>query len=127
VQELLEALRPNPACVVGRTNDLLAADPAGLGLLAGLEGWPARQRNIIRYIFPHPMARELYVDWEKLLPGSVAHFRAMAGAGPDAPDTVQRVGEPAVKSRTFAQLWERYEVCVSTDGEKRFRHPWWVG
>lgn len=123
VQELLKALRPNPAYVVGRTNDLLAANPAGLSLLSGLEQWPAQQRNIIRYIFLHPAARELYMDWEKLLPASVAHLRAMAGADPDAPEIVQLVGELAVKSRTFARLWERYEVCVSTDGEKRFRHP----
>jgi transcriptional regulator with XRE-family HTH domain len=120
---LLEALRPNPAYVTSRTNDVLAANPAGLGLLAGIEEWPAARRNIIRYVFLHPQARQLYVDWERLLPGSVAHLRAMAGVDPDAPDLVQLVGELTVKSSRFASLWERYEVGVSTDGVKRFRHP----
>lgn len=123
IELLLESLRPNPAYVVSRTNDLLAANPPGLGLLAGITDWPPEQRNIIRYVFLHPAARELYVDWEQLLPQAVAHLRAMAGSQPDAPDLQQLVGELAVRSREFARLWERYEVNLRSDGTKRFRHP----
>jgi transcriptional regulator with XRE-family HTH domain len=36
VRQLLEALRPNPAYVLSRTNDLLVANPAGFQLLPGL-------------------------------------------------------------------------------------------
>jgi len=39
VRHLLETLRPNPAYVLSRTNDLLAANPAGLQLLPGLAGF----------------------------------------------------------------------------------------
>jgi MmyB-like transcription regulator ligand binding domain len=58
-------LRPNPAYVLSRTNDLLAANPAGFHLLPGLAEWPARQRNTIRYTFLHPAARALWPDWEQ--------------------------------------------------------------
>ena len=57
VRQLLEALHPNPAYVLSRTNDLLAANPGGFQLLPGLAEWPARQRNTIRYTFLHPAAR----------------------------------------------------------------------
>jgi transcriptional regulator with XRE-family HTH domain len=57
VKLLLESLRPHPAHVVSRTNDLLAANPGGLRLLPGIEDWPARERNIARYLFLHPAAR----------------------------------------------------------------------
>jgi len=123
VRQLLEALRPNSAYVLSRTNDLLAANPAGLQLLPGLAGWPARQRNTIRYTFLHPAARALWPDWEQKARGCVAHLHAVAGADPDAPDLAAIIGELIVKSPDFSRLWDRYEVRRMGDGEKVFRHP----
>jgi len=60
---LLERLRPNPAYVVSRTMDILAANPGGLVLYAGLEDWPGKQRNLARYVFLHPAARDLFEEW----------------------------------------------------------------
>ncbi|OIV37789.1 transcriptional regulator [Mangrovactinospora gilvigrisea] len=120
---LLEALRPNPVYVVNRVNDLIAANRPGLRLIAGMDEWPAERRNMTRYLFLHPAAHTLYRDHAKLLPSSVAHLRALAGADPDAPDLVRLVGELAVKSSDFARLWERHDVRARTDGTKRFRHP----
>src|SRR5580658_1071280 len=113
VRQLLEALRPNPAYVLSRTNDLLA----------GLAEWPARQRNTIRYTFLHPAARALWPDWEQKARGCVAHLHAVAGADPDAPDLAAIIGELIVKSPDFSRLWDRYEVRRMGDGEKIFRHP----
>ncbi|MEV8516358.1 helix-turn-helix transcriptional regulator [Dactylosporangium sp. NPDC051484] len=122
-RHLLEALRPNPAYVVSPINDLLAANPAGLRLLAGIDSWPVRQRNIIRYVFLHPAARRLYEDWDEMAPGVVAHLRAMAGEHAHTPQFVELVGELTVKSDEFAGLWQRYELDAHTNGRKRFRHP----
>jgi transcriptional regulator with XRE-family HTH domain len=123
VKLLLETLRPNPAYVVSRTNDLLAANPSGLRLIHGIADWPVRQRNTIRYTFLHPMARDLWPDWELKAKGCVAQLRAIAGSDPDAPDLAALVGELIVKSPDFNRLWERYEVRSIGDGEKTFRHP----
>jgi transcriptional regulator with XRE-family HTH domain len=123
VSQLLESLRPCPAYVVSRTNDLLAANPSGLRLLAGIETWPARRRNIVRHMFLHPGARRLYADWDKLAPGTVAHLRAMSGTDPTTPELTDLVEELMVKSEDFARLWERYEVRSRDAGRKRFRHP----
>ncbi|WP_075734326.1 helix-turn-helix domain-containing protein [Streptomyces acidiscabies] len=123
VRQLLETLRPSPAYVVSRTNDLLAANPGGLRLLHGIADWPERQRNTVRYVFLHPAARELWVDWERKAKGCVAQLRAIAGSDPDAPDLAALVGELIVKSPDFNRLWERYEVHTIGDGEKTLRHP----
>jgi transcriptional regulator with XRE-family HTH domain len=123
VRQLLEALRPNPAYVLSRTNDLLDANPGGYQLLPGLAEWPARQRNTIRYTFLHPAARALWPDWEQKARGCVAHLHAVAGADPDAPDLAAIIGELIVKSPDFSRLWDRYEVRRMGDGEKVFRHP----
>ncbi|MFI6325215.1 helix-turn-helix transcriptional regulator [Nonomuraea sp. NPDC050556] len=120
---LLESLRPNPAYVVSRTNDLLAANPGGLGLLPGLADWPPLERNITRYVFLHPAARTLWEDWEQLAVGTVAHLRAVAGADPSAPDLTALVGELLVKSEEFGRLWGRYDVRPRSSGSKAYRHP----
>ncbi len=123
VKQLLETVRPNPAYVVSRTNDLLAANPGGVRLLHGIADWPARQRNTIRYTFLHPAARDLWPDWEQKAKGCVAQLRAVAGSDPDAPDLAALVGELIVKSPEFNRLWERYEIRAIGDGSKTFRHP----
>ena len=123
ITQLLETLRPNPAYVVNRTNDMLAANPGGLRLLYGIADWPVRQRNTVRYTFLHPAARELWTHWEQKAKGCVAQLRAIAGADPDALDLASLVGELIVKSPDFNRLWERYEVRTIGDSEKTLRHP----
>jgi len=123
VKLLLESLRPNPAYVVSRTNDILATNPGGLALLPGMADWPARQRNTIRYTFLHPAARTLWPDWEVKARACVAHLRAVAGTDPDAPELLAVVGELAVKSQDFSRMWERYDVRRVGNGQKTFVHP----
>jgi transcriptional regulator with XRE-family HTH domain len=124
VRLLLEGLRPHPALVLSRTMDVLAANPAGLRLYAGMEDWPARQRNLARYVFLHPAARTLFGDaWNSQVRGCVARLRALAGTDPDAPDLAALAGELLLKSPEFARLWERYDVRPHTSAAKIFHHP----
>ncbi|WP_327731657.1 helix-turn-helix transcriptional regulator [Streptomyces sp. NBC_00487] len=123
VKLLLESLRPYPAHVFSRTGDVLAYNPGGLRLLAGLDDWPAKQRNIARYVFLHPAARGLFDDWHIQVRTCVNGLRALAGREPDAPDLTQLVGELLLKSPEFARLWERYDVKGHTYGRKTFHHP----
>ncbi|WP_432094532.1 helix-turn-helix transcriptional regulator [Streptomyces sp. bgisy100] len=123
VRALLETLRPSPAYVVSRTNDLLAANRPGLRLFPGITDWPRELRNTTRYMFLHPMGRTLYRDWEKMAAHSTAHLRAIAGADPDAPELARLVGELMLKSPEFARLWDRYDVRAGGGGRKHFQHP----
>ncbi|TRO60289.1 helix-turn-helix transcriptional regulator [Streptomyces sp. IB201691-2A2] len=120
---LLESLRPSPAHVVSRTMDVLAANPGGLRLMAGLADWPQGQRNIVRYVFLHPTARVLFEDWEIQIRGCVARLRTLAGVEPDAPDLTGLVDELLAKSPDFARLWEDYDVTGHSSGRKTFHHP----
>jgi transcriptional regulator with XRE-family HTH domain len=120
---LLDSVRPNPAYVIGRTNDMLAANAGGLALLPGITDWPASQRNTIRYTFLHPGARDLWPDWEQKARACVAQLRAVAGGDPDSPDLAALLGELLVKSQDFGRMWERYEVRRIGDGRKLWRHP----
>jgi hypothetical protein len=121
---LLEALRPNPAYLTSRTLDVLAANPGAHALYTGLDEWPPGQRNIARFLFLHPTAREIYADWEHQIRGCAARLRALAGTEPDAPDLAALVGELLLKSPEFAKLWERYDVTRPASTQKKtFHHP----
>jgi transcriptional regulator with XRE-family HTH domain len=120
---LLETLRPSPAAALSRVNDLLAANPAGLALFHGIADWPEQQRNLTRYLFLHPAARELWVDWEHIAAGHVAHLRTVAGQDPEAPDITSLITGLLADSPDFARLWARYDVKPRTTGVKRFQHP----
>ncbi|MER5949336.1 helix-turn-helix transcriptional regulator [Streptomyces sp. NPDC001904] len=123
VSSMLEALRPLPAYVVNRYNFTLAANPAGRRLMPGLWDWPAEQRSITRYLFLHPVGRELYVPWEETVTASVAHLRAIAGGDPDDPRLTGLVGELLLKSPEFTRIWDRYDVQERSGGTKTFAHP----
>lgn len=123
VYQLLETLRPHPAYVLSRSMEFLASNRSGLALYAGLGDWPAKQRNLARYLFLHPTARELFPDWDNQVRGCVARLRAVAGTAPDAPDLTQLVGELVLKSPDFAKLWERYDVTGRKPAHKTFQHP----
>jgi transcriptional regulator with XRE-family HTH domain len=123
VKLLLESLRPGPAQVLSRTGDLLAWNPGGLRLLSGIEEWPTRRRNIARYLFLHPAARDLFHDWHIQIRGCVVRLRALAGTDPDAPDLAGLAGELLLKSPEFTRLWERYDIRANSHGRKTFHHP----
>ncbi|MFD1938980.1 helix-turn-helix transcriptional regulator [Nonomuraea mangrovi] len=123
VRRLLDIVRPYPAYVLSRANDLLAANEQGMKLLPGIEQWPAAARNTARYTFLHPDARRVYGNWEEVAAATVAHLRAAAGAHPDAEELTGLIDELSVKSGEFAGLWERYDVRARTNGRKRFQHP----
>jgi transcriptional regulator with XRE-family HTH domain len=121
---VLETLRPSPAYIISRSMDLLAWNSGGLALYAGLDDWPATQRNIARYLFLHPTARTLFQDeWEYQVRGCVARLRAQAGIDPDAPDLTSLVGELLLKSPEFAKLWERYDVVGRKEGPEDLPSP----
>ncbi|MET7337385.1 transcriptional regulator [Nonomuraea sp. NPDC005650] len=123
IRLLLESLRPNPAHVVSRTTDVLACNPGGLRLFAGMDKWPVEQRNVVRYVFLHPDAPDLFDDWDEQIRACVGRLRALAGTDPDAPDLAELVDELLAKSPEFARLWERYDVRAHPQGRKTFHHP----
>ena len=57
--------------MLSATSDILAANPKGLALLAGIADWPPDRRNTTRYTLLHPNARTLFADWDKAAVGSV--------------------------------------------------------
>lgn len=120
---LLDTVRPCAAYVQNDVNDILAANPEGLALLAGIEEWPAQRRNTLRYVFCHPTARMLYPDWEATAQATVANLRARSVAATQSPDLAALVEEVSAASAEFARLWRRYDLRYRRSQVKVFHHP----
>ncbi|MEV5568964.1 helix-turn-helix transcriptional regulator [Spirillospora sp. NPDC052269] len=123
VLRLLERVRPCPAYVLSRTSDMLAANPEGLALFAGMDEWPSERRNTIRYVFLHPAARDVLADWEKAAATSAAQLRSLTATLPDAPDLTALIDELTAASPDFARLWNRHDVQARRGDRKSFHHP----
>jgi transcriptional regulator with XRE-family HTH domain len=123
VRRLLDMIAPAPAYLLNRRNDVLAANPAGIALLPGLDQWPSARRNTIRYIFLHPVARRLFVNWNAVAVGAVAHLRAMSGLHPYDRDLDQLIEELAARSEEFPRMWCQHDVHSLSTGRKVIDHP----
>ncbi|MEV4255724.1 helix-turn-helix transcriptional regulator [Spirillospora sp. NPDC049652] len=123
VLRLLERVRPCPAYVLGRTSDILAANPEGLALFAGMDEWPPERRNTIRYVFLHPAAPDVLADWEKAAATSAAQLRALTATLRNDPDLTALIEELTAESTAFAALWQRHDVQARRGDRKTFHHP----
>ena len=124
VEQLLERLRPSPAYVLNRISDILAANPEAVALHAGLDRWPRARWNTIRYLFLHPAARELFVDWQDVATSTVAHLHAaLANPTSDFTHASALIAELSASSQEFARLWKRYDVHPRRSRPKTFQHP----
>jgi transcriptional regulator with XRE-family HTH domain len=121
--QLLETVRPTPAYVLDPTSNILAANPEGTRLMAGIDDWPQAQRNLVRYVFVHPTARDVFVSWRRMAEDCVAHLRTVAAADPDSPELDALVTELSAASTEFAELWRHYDVRTKSGSRRTLHHP----
>lgn len=123
IDALLARLSPSPAYVLNRVSDMIAANPEGLALFHGIASWAPERRNTIRYIFTHPGARALFVDWDATTRASVAQLRTMNAHCPTDPHLLNLVTELETADAIFRRLWTSHEVGPRRHTRKAFNHP----
>ncbi|MFE9921891.1 helix-turn-helix transcriptional regulator [Streptomyces sp. NPDC005774] len=121
--QLLDALDGEPALVLGRRTDILAANRMARALFADFDRLPPRGRNYARWMFLDDTARSLFVDWEEQARTVVESLRLEVGRDPDDRATVSLVAGLREHSREFDRWWEQHRVHRRTHGSKRLRHP----
>ena len=89
------------------------------------EGWLASdcQKNLLRYVFVEPSARNLIADWEERSHRIVAEFRADYGRSLSDPRTNALIDALRAESPAFAQAWNGQSVIGREGGVRRFHHP----
>lgn len=113
---------PNPAMVQGPRMEILASNQAMRAVLTDWNIMPRSERNIARWLFLAPEARNRYVEWESVAATTVASLRA--SHDPRSPDEAleRLVGELSVASPEFAAYWADYRLFKHTHGAKSFFH-----
>lgn len=121
--QLLDALDGEPALILGRRTDILAANRMAKALFADFDLLPPAHRNYARWMFLDEAAHALFVDWPDQARAAVESLRFEVGRDPDDRATTALVTELRQHSREFDQWWEQHRVHQRTHGSKRLRHP----
>ncbi|GAA4599528.1 helix-turn-helix transcriptional regulator [Planotetraspora phitsanulokensis] len=122
--ELLDTLEQAgvPACVLSRCLDVLVANRPYRALLMWSDDRPARDRNLARFCFLDPSARELYADWETVAADLTAVLHFAVGRHPGEPKLNELIGE-LLEDEDFRRVWAAHHVHERTSGTKGFHHP----
>lgn len=113
---MMEAWHAQPALVLGRAYDVLAANDLGRCLF-GDSG------NLMEKVFLDPDARSFYLDWEQVSRDLVAGFRVLHGEAPRHPRIQAVLRELLEGSPEFAELWSRHDARGKLAERKRLSHP----
>ena len=118
---IVAAVRPNPAYILDRLGNMVAANPEGLALYDGFAELPSDQRNTCRYLLLDPRAPQTFADWEQLARGAVAHLRAANADRLDDPELRELVAELSERSPQFRQWWTEHVVARRRAAVTRIR------
>jgi len=122
-RRMLELLSPPTAAyVIDRHSDVLAWNSSAAALFGHLVPGPRRPNNV-RFVFTHPQAAELFVDWPEIAADSVAHLRAATGHRPDDKKLAELVAQLSETSPDFRRLWAARQLRHKVEGRKELHHP----
>ncbi|CAM4200986.1 helix-turn-helix transcriptional regulator [Kibdelosporangium persicum] len=120
---VLESLPDVPVMLVGRRMDVLGVNKLAAALYKDFDAAPPHERNVVRYMFLDPAARELYVDWADGARSAVASLQFYAGQHPHDPQLAALVGELSVRDKDFRRWWADHDVFRHGHGSKKLHHP----
>jgi transcriptional regulator with XRE-family HTH domain len=123
VQQILDALGAYPAYVANARWDAVAWNEAACRVFADFAALRPPDRNLLRFIFTHPLARELYADWAGAAQRILALFRASTGRYVGEAWFAELVADLSRASPEFAAWWPRNDVHGTPQGAKEIEHP----
>jgi transcriptional regulator with XRE-family HTH domain len=122
LEELIDAIDPNPAYVVGARWDVLGANHTARQLFSDWESKRTkRERNLLYYYCCDPAARSLFVDWEQEAADQLALFRAAYARHADDPSFRSLLDEIFAENPDAREWWERHDSDPSRGRTKRIR------
>lgn len=118
---LVQAVR-TPAYVLDRHWDAVAWNRPAANLFTDWLGPHGRERNLLRYVFLNPCAREFIVNWQERSRRLVAEYRADTAAPRNDPSRNALVRELAAASVEFTAAWRAQRVYARDGGPRHFSH-----
>ncbi|MFI1470539.1 helix-turn-helix transcriptional regulator [Streptomyces wuyuanensis] len=120
---LLEVLRDAPALILDGRMDVLALNRMACAVYIDFDALPARERNLARFIFLDPAARELFIDWDKAARMVVTGLHLYAGRHPSDPRLTELIDQLSTVDEDFHRWWAAHDVEEFSHGTRHYRHP----
>ncbi|MFF3945593.1 helix-turn-helix transcriptional regulator [Streptomyces sp. NPDC001902] len=120
---LLEVLADSPAMILDGRMDVLAVNRMARALFVDFDAMPVRERNLARFVFLDPAARELFIDWDMAARMVVTGLHLYAGQNPDDTRLTELIGHLSAADADFSRWWSAHDVEVFSHGTRRCRHP----
>jgi transcriptional regulator with XRE-family HTH domain len=124
--QLLVHAVATPAYILDRHWNALAWNAAAADLFSdwlGSQDAAVADRNLLRYVFLHPRASQLIVDWDHRARRLVAEYRADSAAWPSDAGNQALVKELSDGNAAFAAAWHAQQVLAREGGARSFLHP----
>jgi transcriptional regulator with XRE-family HTH domain len=123
LQQMLDDLNPDPACVIGRRWDYLAWNRAADGVFGISEASPPHAHNVIWRFFTDSTMREQFSHWEQMARGILAEFRAASARYPGDVWFEELIEDLHQASPDFRLWWSHHDVSNFMDNDKIIEHP----
>jgi transcriptional regulator with XRE-family HTH domain len=123
LQRVLDALEPSPALIRTATWDVVAWNRAVAVMLTDYGAMPPEQRNILRFIFLDPSARDAQYEWESVAEFVLGAFRIDVARAGAAAEMELLVDEMCRLSPEFKAMWRDNEVRHHGERVKHIKHP----
>ena len=120
---MIAALEAQPAFVIGNRLDVLAANWMTAQVMGDWLDRPQNQRNLARFIFLDPEARDIHQNWRGIAEEAVATLSHYAGQHPDDPELALLVDDLRAQSPEFAAWWASHDVRSRSFGTTTYLHP----
>ncbi|GIO63907.1 MULTISPECIES: helix-turn-helix transcriptional regulator [Paenibacillus] len=122
LQSVLDDLNPVPAYVMGRRWDFLAWNAMAGDIFAMDIPAPPYHYNLVWRLFTLPIARQRYLDWERVARSVISEFhtaraRYMEDEGMDA-----LIRDLKEASPDFSRLWLQHDPAEKMEGHKEIEH-----
>jgi transcriptional regulator with XRE-family HTH domain len=122
LQQMVDALDPIPASVLGSRWDYLAWNKAADALFSVPEASSPYARNLIWQTFTNPMRRESPY-WEAIARAMLGEFRATSMRHPGGAWFEELIEDLKRVSPEFREWWPHHDVRRALDGHKVIEHP----
>ncbi|WP_072823961.1 helix-turn-helix transcriptional regulator [Bradyrhizobium erythrophlei] len=123
LQRVLDALEPSPGLIRTATWDVVAWNRAVAVMLTDYGAMPPEQRNILRFIFLDPSARDAQYEWESVAEFVLGAFRIDVARAGAAAEMELLVDEMCRLSPEFKAMWRDNEVRHHGERVKHIKHP----
>jgi transcriptional regulator with XRE-family HTH domain len=122
LQQMVDALDPTPASVLGRRWDYLAWNRAADALFSVPDMSSPYARNLIWQFFTNQTRRE-WPLWEPIARATLAEFRATSARYPGDAWFEELIEDLKRVSPEFREWWPHHDVRRALDGHKVIEHP----